>query len=64
VGHLRNPDLPQAASENELVFSEQLTARAYTRRRMSEHSGSDDRVPEEHTKTRSHNNAKDKASVS
>jgi hypothetical protein len=59
--HFRNPHLPQAALENELVLSEQLIARAYRRDRRSQHSGSDDRLPEEHTKTRNHKNPKDKA---
>ena len=33
-----------------------------TRHRPSQHSGSDDRLPEEHSKTRNHKNPKDKAS--
>ena len=63
VAHLRNPGL-QAASENELILSEQLIARAYSRHRPSQRSGSDDRMPEERSEKSNHNNAKDKARVS
>jgi hypothetical protein len=54
VADFRNPDLPQAAAENEHVLSEALIACAYARHRPSQLSGSDDRLPEEHSKTRNH----------
>ena len=62
MGHLRNPDLPQAASENELVVPEQLIARAYTRLGPLRRPRTDDRVPEQRTKKSNYNNAEDEAS--
>jgi hypothetical protein len=57
----QNLDLPEAASKNELVLPEQLIARSRSRRRPSQHSGSDDRLPEDQTKRRNHKNSKDKS---
>jgi hypothetical protein len=42
-------------------LSEQLIGPRLQARSTSQHSGSDDRLPEEHTKTRNHKNPKDKA---
>jgi hypothetical protein len=59
VAHFRNPDLPQAAAENELVSLEAIDCLRLPA--PSTVTASDDRLPEEHSKTRNHKNPKDKA---
>jgi Protein of unknown function (DUF938) len=55
-GRLRNRDLPHDCSRGVGA----IDCPAQMRHRPSQTPGSDDHLPEEHTKTRNHNNAKDK----
>jgi hypothetical protein len=53
--------MAESSSENELVVGVIDCPRSCVNR-PSQPSGSDDRLPKEHTKKRNHNNPKDKAS--
>ena len=60
MAYFRNPDLPQAASENDLVLSGAIDCLRLNAPSTVTAFRSDDRMPEERSEKRNHNNAKDK----